>query len=195
MRNCKLTPKFRAKTKGQFTTHDIVTYLPDARFPLAKNAQFLNSQQDFSTSLSKQEADLGAYISKVNFANDILNCCSAKSRNVEGTCIVKAITFEFEKEKYNTCSLYLARKYVLIFALRHGLLALGKLFASRNRCCHRTIRRIYTTFVLVTALQNSGTRADRFGHGPLDLHGKICSIFFSVDFSNGTPKTGTALLN
>ena len=58
-------------------------------------------------------------------------------------------------------------------------------------CC----RRIYTTFVLGTALQNSGTRANRFGHGPLDLHDKIRSSFFSVDFSNGTPKTRTALLN
>ena len=56
-------------------------------------------------------------------------------------------------------------------------------------------RRIYTTFVLGTALQNSGTRANRFGHGPLDLHDKICSSSFSVDFSNGTPKTRTALLN
>ena len=51
------------------------------------------------------------------------------------------------------------------------------------------------TFVLGTALQNSGTRANRFGHGPLDLHDKICSSFFSVDFSNGTPKIRTALLN
>ena len=59
----------------------------------------------------------------------------------------------------------------------------------------RVLRRIYTTFVLGTALQNSGTRAKRFGHGPLDLHDKICSSFFSVDFSNGTPKTRTALLN
>ena len=59
----------------------------------------------------------------------------------------------------------------------------------------KAYRRIYKTFVLGTALQNSGKRANRFGHGPLDLHGKICSSFFSVDFSNGTPKTGTALLN
>ena len=57
------------------------------------------------------------------------------------------------------------------------------------------LRRIYTTFVLGTALQNSGTRANRFGHGPLDFHGKICSSFFNVDFWNGTPETGTALLN
>ena len=57
------------------------------------------------------------------------------------------------------------------------------------------LRRIYTTFVLGTALQNSGTRVNRFGNGPLDLHDKICSSFFSVDFSNGTPKTRTALLN
>ena len=56
-------------------------------------------------------------------------------------------------------------------------------------------RRIYTTFVLGTALQNSGTRANGFGHGPPDLHGKICSSFFNVDFWNGTPETGTALLN
>ena len=56
-------------------------------------------------------------------------------------------------------------------------------------------RRIYTTFVLGTALQNSGTRANSFGHGPLDLRGKICSSFFNVDFWNGTPETRTALLN
>ena len=37
----------------------------------------------------------------------------------------------------------------------------------------RALRRIYTTFILGTALQNFGTRAFRFGHGPLDLHGKI----------------------
>lgn len=44
------------------------------------------------------------------------------------------------------------------------------------------LRRIYTTFILGTALLNFGTRADSFGHGPLDLHGKICSTFFNVDF-------------
>ena len=49
-------------------------------------------------------------------------------------------------------------------------------------------RPIYTTFVLGTALQNSGTRDNRFEHGPLDLHGKICSSFFSILIS------GTALL-
>ena len=43
-------------------------------------------------------------------------------------------------------------------------------------------RRIYTTFILGTALQNFGTRADSFGHGPLDLHGKTCSSIFNVDF-------------
>ena len=36
--------------------------------------------------------------------------------------------------------------------------------------------------------------ANSFGHGPLDLHGKICSCFFNVDFWNGTPGTRTALL-
>ena len=56
------------------------------------------------------------------------------------------------------------------------------------------IRRIYTTFILGTALQNFGTRANSFGHGPLDLHDKICSSFFNVDFWNGTPETRTALL-
>ena len=56
-------------------------------------------------------------------------------------------------------------------------------------------RRIYTTFILGTALQNFGTRANSFGHGPLDLHDKICSSFFNVDFWNGTPETRTALLN
>ena len=57
------------------------------------------------------------------------------------------------------------------------------------------LRRIYTTFILSTALQNFGTRANSFGHGPLDLHDKICSRFFNVDFWNGTPETRTALLN
>ena len=56
-------------------------------------------------------------------------------------------------------------------------------------------RRIYTTLILGTALQNFGTRASRFGHGPLDLHGKICSSLFNVDFRNGTTETETALLN
>ena len=37
--------------------------------------------------------------------------------------------------------------------------------------------------------------ANSFGHGPLDLHDKICSRFFNVDFWNGTPETRTALLN
>ena len=32
------------------------------------------------------------------------------------------------------------------------------------------LRRIYTTFILGAALQNFGTRANSFGHGPLDLH-------------------------
>ena len=57
------------------------------------------------------------------------------------------------------------------------------------------LRRIYTTFILGTALQNFGTRANSFGHGPLDLHDKMCSSFFNVDFWNGTPETRTALLN
>ena len=43
--------------------------------------------------------------------------------------------------------------------------------------------------------QNFGTRADSFGHGPLDLHGKICSSFFNVGFWNGTPETRTVLLD
>ena len=53
--------------------------------------------------------------------------------------------------------------------------------------------RIYTTFILSTALQNFGTRANSFGHGPLDLHDKICSSFFNVYYWNGTPETRTAL--
>ena len=56
-------------------------------------------------------------------------------------------------------------------------------------------RRIYTTIILGTALLNFGTRANSFGHGPLDLHGKICSCFVNVDFWNGTPETRKALLN
>ena len=55
--------------------------------------------------------------------------------------------------------------------------------------------RIYTTIILGMALLNFGTRANSFGHGPLDFHGKICSCFFNVDFWNGTPETKTALLN
>ena len=47
---------------------------------------------------------------------------------------------------------------------------------------HTFLRRIYTTFILGTALENFGTRDDSFGHGLLDLHGKICSGFFDVDF-------------
>lgn len=34
-------------------------------------------------------------------------------------------------------------------------------------------RRIFTTFILGTALLNFGARTDSFGHGQLDLHGKI----------------------
>ena len=46
-----------------------------------------------------------------------------------------------------------------------------------------------------TALLKFGMRAKSFGHGPLDLHGNICSCFFNVDFWNGTPETRAALLN
>ena len=67
---------------------------------------------------------------------------------------------------------------------------------SRNQHWKNSnIRRIYTTFSLGTALQNFGTRANSFGHGPLDLHDKICSSFLTVDFWNGTPERRTALLN
>ena len=57
------------------------------------------------------------------------------------------------------------------------------------------VRRIYTTIVLGTALLIFGSRANSIGHGPLYLHGKICSCFFNVDFWNGTPEKRTALLN
>ena len=67
--------------------------------------------------------------------------------------------------------------------------------ADANELFATDLRRIYTTFILGTALQNFGTRANSFGHGPLDLHGKICSSFFNVDFWYGTPETRTALLN
>ena len=65
---------------------------------------------------------------------------------------------------------------------------------SRRSNAKQTIfRRIYTTFIVGTALQNFGTRANSFGHGPLDLHDKICSCFLNVDFWNGTAwnKNGT----
>jgi len=51
------------------------------------------------------------------------------------------------------------------------------------------LRRIYTTFILGTALQTFGKRAYSFGHGPLDLHGKACARLVNVDFWNGTPET------
>ena len=60
---------------------------------------------------------------------------------------------------------------------------------------HDKRRIFYTTFIVGTALQNFGTRANSFGHGPLYLHDKICSSFVNVDFWNGTPETRTALLN
>ena len=63
--------------------------------------------------------------------------------------------------------------------------------SERRKLVH--LRRIYTTFILGTALRNFGTRANSFGQGPLDLHGKIC--FFNVDFWYGTPETRTAPLN
>ena len=48
-------------------------------------------------------------------------------------------------------------------------------------------RRIYTTFILGTALQNFGTRANSFGHGPLYLHGKFYVRVFSMLISGTAP--------
>ena len=67
--------------------------------------------------------------------------------------------------------------------------------SASYRYCTAFVRRIYTTIILGTALLNFGTRANSFGHCPLDLHCKIRSCFFNVDFWNGTPETRTALLN
>ena len=39
---------------------------------------------------------------------------------------------------------------------------------------------MYTTFILGTALLYFGTQADKFDHGPLHLHDKICPRFFHV---------------
>ena len=50
----------------------------------------------------------------------------------------------------------------------------GGAYESRLCTCPRSdLRRIYTTFILGTALLN---------FGPPGLHGKICSSFFNVDF-------------
>ena len=65
--------------------------------------------------------------------------------------------------------------------------------ANKNK--RSRLRRIYTAFILGTALQNLGTRANIFGLGPLYLHGKLCSRFFNVDFWDGTHETRTALLD
>ena len=46
-----------------------------------------------------------------------------------------------------------------------------------------------------TALQNFGIWANSFEHGPLYLHGKLCSSFFNVYFGNGTPEARTVLLH
>ena len=43
-----------------------------------------------------------------------------------------------------------------------------------------TLRCIYMTFTFCTAPQTFGTRASSFRHGPLYLHGKLCSSFFNV---------------
>ena len=91
---------------------------------------------------------------------------------------------------YLNTHVFINNGYQLLFDKLHAAVL------KRGELNYRVeLRRIYTTFVLGTALQNSGTRANRFGHGPLDLHDKMCSSFFNVDFSNGTPKTRTALLN
>ena len=49
---------------------------------------------------------------------------------------------------------------------------------------HRRVdyRRIYTTFILSTALLNFGTRANNIGHGPLDF----CRV--KANFSARVPK-------
>ena len=81
------------------------------------------------------------------------------------------------------------------FWARHSkILARGPIVLGTARLIYTTkYRPIYTTFILGTALLNFGTWANSFGHGPLDLHDKIWSSFFNVDFWNGTPQTRTAL--
>ena len=94
-----------------------------------------------------------------------------------------ALEFVHCSEEYNDVDG--ARCYISLVSVHHNM---GDLQQAR-------VRRIYTTFILGTALQDFGTRASSFGHGPLHLHGKICSSFFNVDFCYGTPETRTALLN
>ena len=43
---------------------------------------------------------------------------------------------------------------------------------------HGALRHIYTTFILGTVLLNFGTRADNFGHGPLDFC-RVNAIFLA----------------
>ena len=47
---------------------------------------------------------------------------------------------------------------------------------------YNILRRIYTTFILSTALLNFGTRANNIGHGPLDF----CRV--KANFSARVPK-------
>ena len=51
----------------------------------------------------------------------------------------------------------------------------------KSLCC-RQLRRIYTTFILGTALLNLGPRADNFGYGPLDF------LRVNANFSARVPK-------
>ena len=81
------------------------------------------------------------------------------------------------------------------FSTFFGIISVCVTFESSQDYPGTELRRIYTTIILGTALLNFGTRANSFGHCPLDLHGKISSCFFNVDFWNGTPETRTALLN
>ena len=80
-----------------------------------------------------------------------------------------------------------------LFSTFFGIISVCVTFESSQDYSGTELRRIYTTIILGTALLNFGTRANSFGHGPLDLHGKIRSCFFNVDFWNGTPETRTAL--
>ena len=54
------------------------------------------------------------------------------------------------------------------------------------------LRRIYTTFILGTALLNFGTWANSFEHGPLYLHGKY--VFFQCWFLERHPWNKNATL-
>ena len=78
--------------------------------------------------------------------------------------------------KFKNCNC--AFKSAINFSILENY-AVFSISQSRRRC---HFRRIYTTFILGTALLNFGPRADSFGHGPLDF------LRVNANFSARVPK-------